>query len=106
MTFAFSRPLSTRADRNENNSQGVRDMHRLLSMRLRARDLTVLRLDHLGNSDRISVRGSSSKGLGVDQSWWLTQRAGESQQQALSRVPAVSHKQNQTTTVTAGLAQG
>ncbi len=81
-------------------------MHRLLSMLLRARNLTVLRLDRLGNSDRISVRGSSSKGLGVDQSWWLTQRAGESQQQALSRVPAVSHKQKQTTTATARLAQG
>jgi len=44
-------------------------MHRLLSMLLRARNLTVLRLNHLGKSDRTSARGSSAKGLDVDQPW-------------------------------------
>ncbi len=62
---------------DENNSQGVRDMYRLLSMPLRARDVAVLRLDHLGKNDRSTARGSSAKGDDVDQSWVLTQRADD-----------------------------
>jgi len=75
---------------DENNSQGVRDMYRLLSMPLRARNVAVLRLDHLGKSDRTSARGSSAKGDDVDQSWVLTQRADDllTLRQALSRTPA------------------
>ncbi len=60
---------------DENNSQGVRDMYRLLSMPLRARNVAVLRLDHLGKNDRSTARGSSAKGDDVDQSWVLAQRA-------------------------------
>ncbi len=75
---------------DENNSQGVRDMYRLLSMPLRARNVAVLRLDHLGKSDNTSARGSSAKGDDVDQSWVLTQRADRllTLRKALSRTPA------------------
>jgi len=37
-------------------------------MPLRARNVAVLRLDHLGKSDRTSARGTSAKGDDVDQS--------------------------------------
>ncbi len=75
---------------DENNSQGVRDMYRLLSMPLRARNVAVLRLDHLGKSDRTSARGTSAKGDDVDQSWVLTQRADDllTLRKALGRTPA------------------
>jgi len=75
---------------DENNSQGVRDMYRLLSMPLRARNVAVLRLDHLGKSDNTSARGSSAKGDDVDQSWVLTQRADclLTLRKALGRTPA------------------
>ncbi len=75
---------------DENNSQGVRDMYRLLSMPLRARNVAVLRLDHLGKNDRSTARGSSAKGDDVDQSWVLTRRADGllTLRQELSRTPA------------------
>ncbi len=75
---------------DENNSQGVRDMYRLLSMPLRARNVAVLRLDHLGKNDRSTARGSSAKGDDVDQSWVLAQRADGllTLRQELSRTPA------------------
>lgn len=75
---------------DENNSQGVRDMYRLLSMPLRARKVAVLRLDHLGKNDRATARGSSAKGDDVDQSWVLAQRADGllTLRQELSRTPA------------------
>lgn len=75
---------------DENNSQGVRDMYRLLSMPLRSGNVAVLRLDHLGKNDRSTARGSSAKGDDVDQSWVLTRRADGllTLRQELSRTPA------------------
>jgi len=56
----------------EESSTGIRNMYQHLVAPLRASNVTVLRIDHLGKDPRKGPRGSSAKVDDVDESYQLT----------------------------------
>jgi len=85
--------LSRVFDGDENSSETFLDLYRLVWLPLKARGVTVVRLDHSGHNEKGRGRGSSAKGDDVDVAWTLKPTAsGIELTRGNSRVPWVPER--------------